>query len=793
MIKAQIYFVILIQLFSVNAAIASEWQMNFPVVQESSSVAEVLLATDGMNILYFPSVELSRSLKRFLNSETIDWLLENDTVTPEELAEYGINLSLNMQTMQVEMLLDADAQALRRIGLNDTSENSMPYSSSATWSIQNNFTLSHQYDDERSYHKSAIDWTGGSNLGGVDGLYLTYGFYIDSDEDDTEFSRTRTQLFHDNVESPWRVAVGDVQSTSSGHLPSVELGGVTWERAYSELQPYRQLRNSGTQALDLTESADVTLYINDIRISRLRLPPGRYELDDLPLTDGSNNILLEVDYVSGHSEIISYSQFYNGQLLQEGLSDFSLSAGFVSNQYSSNIEYEDEALITGAYNYGLFDNLTLGINGLAHEDGYLSGLSIVTGSDLGNVSLRATSGYYTQEVESMGYAVSLDYNQQIWGASSFGSPNFRIGVEWQDNFNNQPWQLDNQYSYSVIRSDYQWFINDNWDASIYGSARDEDIKGRRYDASARLNWRNRYWRIGLTGEYKQTNEFRKESEYLGYLNVDFYYDLYNSRHRLGMSYNTHTEIARAELRKPMDNYVGEYGYELSVEDRDGEQNYYSRGEYNANRWNGQLEFTHSDSTQVFGSVSSSVVIADGHLAWGRANIGAVSLINVHPSLKDSDILINQNSQQQTESIATTRFGNLASLTRKHETNTITYSSPNAPLGYSLGSGIEHIRPGSMTTHLLQIGSDATKTVIGTALTSEGEPISLRSGQATTTDGVTLSIFTNSAGRFVLDGVAAGVYQIKLGQWYGELTILDNDDVLQYVDDFVLESKEGKHD
>ncbi len=638
-----------------------------------------------------------------------------------------------------------------------------------------------------------MDWNGGVNVGGIEGINMTYGFYAESGQDSTHFNRTNTQLFHDNVDQPWRLSFGDVQSSAAGHLPGAALGGITWERAYSDLQPYRQLRNSGTQALDLSETADVTLYINDIRISRLRLPPGRYELDDLPLNDGSNNIRFEIDYVSGNSETITYSQFYNGRLLQQGLSDFSLSSGVVSTQYTAKIEYEDEPLITGAYEYGLFDSLTLGINGLGHNKGYLSGFSAVAGSDLGNISLRTTVGYYPEESETMGYAASFDYNQQVWGSSSFGSPNFRLGIDWQDNFNNQPWQLDNQYSYSAVRADYQWFISDNWDATFYTSARDEAERGKRYDSSIRLNWRNRYWRIALNGEYTQTHELRKESEYLGYINVEFLYDLYSSRHRLGLSYNTHTEIARAELRKPIDNYVNEYGYELSVEDRNGQQTYYSRGEYNANRWNGQIEVTHNESTNTFASVSSSLVIADNNIAWGRANVGAVSLVHVHPSLKDSEVLINQNAQSKTESIATSAMGNLASLSRRHESNTLTYTAPNAPIGYSLGSGIEHIRPGTMTTHLIQIGSESTKTVIGTALDPHGSPISLRAGLASSPDGTQFPIFTNSAGRFVLDGVAAGIYQIKLARWKGELIVSDDDDVLQYVDNFIMELKEEHYD
>ncbi|MCA0936340.1 fimbria/pilus outer membrane usher protein [Vibrio alginolyticus] len=777
---------------------SSEWQMAFPVTEEGREITNVTLITDGVRILYFPSQTFANELNDYLSEQAKLWLSSKDIVTPEELAEFGIKLRLNNQTLQVEMKLTSEASALRTIALDNVDSSQDLYSAAANWSWQNNFNLSYQYYDWSDRYSTRVDWLGAANVGGVDGLNATYRFYFNQSDRDTDFYRGNSQLYYDNVDAPWRLAVGDVESTSVGHLPGISLGGVSWERNYASLQPYRQLKNSGTQSLDLTESAEVTIYINEIRVSRLRLTPGRYELDDLPLTNGTNEIRLEVLYVSGGTKTIIYTQFYNGQLLREGLSDFSLAVGAQSQQIESGLEYEDQAIISGFYEYGVNDKLTLAANGLAHERGQLFGFSVVNGSFFGNISLRATASQSSESKRAIGNIVSVDYSQQIFGSSPYGSPNLRLGIDWQDSFSPQPWLADEGFTYTLIRSDYQWYISDHLDASLYASYRDEPNGNVQYDMTTKLNWRNPYWRVSLVGEYIASSD--EVNEYKGYFNVEFYYDLFSNKHRFNTSYNSDLKRARVELQKAINSYVGDYGYKLSAENTDGDQSYLGRTEFNANRWRGQFELESQTNvgkeskTSAFGNLSSSVILADGHLAWGRAGIGSNTLINVHKTLSNSHVHINPNSTLEPESIATSAVGNFVSLSRTHEPNTVKYSVPDAPVGYSLGAGINSYKPGSLTTHILTVGSNATKTFISTALEPSGNPISLFSGIAThRVSKKAIPVFTNSSGRFVIDGAEDGDYKIELGSWVGAVTIKENSPTLIYADNLIMQRKENEND
>ncbi|MGF1720730.1 fimbria/pilus outer membrane usher protein [Vibrio kyushuensis] len=772
---------------------AGDWVIDLPLNQDGQYITDVTIATDGVRILYFPTSQLINRLSRFLSKDTISWLDSIDTVTPQELTKYGVHLELNPQTLQVDMKIASSARSIQRVGIDSSDHSNEPYSTASRWSWQNSMNISHQQYANAEREDSSLELLGGANIGGADGINATYRIY-GNNNDGSNFYRGPTQLFYDHLTSPWRVSLGDVEPITSGHLPGLTLGGITWDRAYQKIQPYRQLRNSGTQSLELEESAEVTIYINDIRVSRIRLAPGRYELDDLPLTNGTNDIRLDIRYTSGRIEEITYSQFYNAQLLKAGLLDFSLSAGVERAQVGQTLEYSDQGILIGFYEYGLSDKWTIGTNALTHQDGYLAGVSIVNGSDIGNISMRTSANYSPLNIdEKFGHAISLDYSQQIFGSSDFGSPNFRISYEWQEQFNSTPWAANNESTYNSFRTDYQWYINESWDASFYASYQDNNDLGKQYDASSKLAWRNSNWRVSLTGEYTRTDN--ESNEFSGYINMEFFYDILNSQHRLGASYNSKLQETRLEARKYSDNVVGGWGYEVSASNRESDKSYLARTEYNANRWRGQIDVENiqpdysEGDTKFYGSMTTALTVADNKWGWSRNGVGSNVLVDVHPSLAGSNVQINPNQLNQPEAIATSSIGNVIPLSRNHQLNTLTYSVPDAPIGYSLGSGIERYKPGSLTTHILTIGSDATRTIIATALTNTGEPVALYAGLASNKEGYSMSIFTNSTGRFVIDGISSGTYQIKLGPWLGEIIVSENDPILIYLDDLILQPKE----
>ncbi|HAS8147599.1 TPA: pilus assembly protein PapC, partial [Vibrio vulnificus] len=85
---------------------------------------------------------------------------------------------------------------------------------------------------------------------------------------------------------------------------------------------------------------------NGERVSSGRLEAGRYNLQNLILDNGANEITVVVNYLSGRQEVLSFTQFYNARLLQQGLLDYAFSVGRPIVYQEQGIEYEDAWLAT---------------------------------------------------------------------------------------------------------------------------------------------------------------------------------------------------------------------------------------------------------------------------------------------------------------------------------------------------------------------------------------------------------------------------------------------------------------
>ncbi|MEZ9591868.1 hypothetical protein [Vibrio breoganii] len=773
---------------------SSEWEMSLPVRENDVLKSELRILTDGRIIKgVFTSSLLENFGSRF-TSDFKNWLKARDPILfPETLADNGLAITLNTRDLEINLSADVSILSEQSITLDSYSSDG-PYSESAFWSVQNNVNLTADYFSLDENVSSGLELNSGFNVGGYKGVNGIFRGYINNDGSETDFSRGSTFLFMDFPDKPYRASMGDVDTFSNGHLALVPVGGVRLSRDYQLLQPDRQIQNTGSQYLELTESATIDIYVNGYRATTIRLGPGRYDVDNLPLSDGQNEIRLEIQYASGETEVISYSQFYNADLLMEGLSDFGVSVGYVSSIDTQGIDYSNDLISVGFYEYGVTDTLTLGINGLYNTNGYQVGGSFVTGTLIGNVGLRLSQSGFEDALNSenepvdWGYAASLDFSTAIWGANELGGSNFRLSLEQMNDFTTTPWAPTNLFTQYGGRLDYTYSISSALDLTYYTShfLVTDSKSAERYEAShnIRADWRSSSWRVSVGAEY--TDDYNTNKEWQGYLDINYYFNFSSSTDRLTLTYNSKLEKVRAEYYKNSENKVGSLGYKVGTSQIDDLTQADASADYNSNRWRADV-FASASETQsediawrTKGTLATTLVVADGHFGWGRAPIGPMVLVDVHPTLAESDIFINEDYYGQAESISSYRGNSVIDLTRSHSDNQLIYSSPNAPMGYDLGRGVELYKPGSLTTHILTVGSDASRTVIGTLLLPNGEPVSYLRGYVTGANGISHSIFTNKAGRFVIEGIKIGVYKVSIDGHYGEFKLNDESDTLTYL-------------
>ena len=95
--------------------------------------------------------------------------------------------------------------------------------------------------------------------------------------------------------------------------------GVRVEKSFQKLQPTRNIRPTGRRSFRIERASDVEVLLNNRPVRRLKLGPGEYDLDALPLTAGNNNVRLIIKDDTGREETVDFSVLFDRALLTPGL------------------------------------------------------------------------------------------------------------------------------------------------------------------------------------------------------------------------------------------------------------------------------------------------------------------------------------------------------------------------------------------------------------------------------------------------------------------------------------------
>ncbi len=204
--------------------------------------------------------------------------------------------------------------------------------------------------------------------------------------------------------------------------------GVSLERSMSKLQPGRTTRSTGRRSFRLERPSNVDVVVNGLSVRKLRLDPGDYNLSDLPVSIGSNDLVLLIEDDVGHTEKLEFSLFSDNALLPDGLTEWSLAGGVLTDFERGEPDYAmDRPFISGFYRRGLSDAVT----GEAHmqSDGEtaMSGAGLMFGNSLGLFALEG-AGSLRGEAE-WGAAFNGDYSIAAIKDASGRSHNVRLSAK----------------------------------------------------------------------------------------------------------------------------------------------------------------------------------------------------------------------------------------------------------------------------------------------------------------------------------------------------------------------------
>src|SRR5471032_609733 len=195
----------------------------------------------------------------------------------------------------------------------------------------------------------------------------------------------------------------------SGALPwssSVRLGGVQLSRDFGvrpDLVTYPLPQFAGEAAVP----SSVDLFINGYKTSSADLQPGPYTLTNVPFINGAGEAVVVTTDALGRQVSTTVPFYVTSNLLQKGLSDFSVAAGTLRRDYGIRDFGYGPGVSSASLRYGLSDYFTLESHAEASDSLTLGGLG--GNLRLGNFGVLNTALSQSRFEGETGQQLSLGY------------------------------------------------------------------------------------------------------------------------------------------------------------------------------------------------------------------------------------------------------------------------------------------------------------------------------------------------------------------------------------------------
>ena len=186
-----------------------------------------------------------------------------------------------------------------------------------------------------------------------------------------------------------RETIGDEVASTGALGGNAVIGGIGFTRHF-EFQPdYVFFPTPGVSGTVLTPTkADV--YVNGAYLRSVQLPPGQFDLTNLPLPAGVNVTQVVLHDAAGNVRTVSAQVYQARQLLRKGLTDYDYHVGFVrDNPFGDHDAYGPLAGLA-AYRLGLTDFVTVGARYEQSQRVLSGGPQIDIGLPVGHLSLEAS-------------------------------------------------------------------------------------------------------------------------------------------------------------------------------------------------------------------------------------------------------------------------------------------------------------------------------------------------------------------------------------------------------------------
>lgn len=794
---------------------AGAFQIALPLVLDGAQLGQVLVRATATALVSVSKPSLLSGLGEGLAEETRAQIeaLEDQFLTPEQLTEFGVDVELDFSTLALIVELELDARGSTEISLSGdggrfddlNGRRQSNFAIGVTTPLFLQTVIDDKGDTDGTVIGGAID--GFVSYGGREGLNLDFsgsgaiGFTGSGDDGGTvtEVTRNRITLFTDHIDWQTRYSAGDVVARLPGLLGNVDFLGGSIERRFELAEPGTTLRASGSRSFLLERRARVEVVVNGVIVDEFVAGPGEVDLTDIQFTETSNNVQIFANDTLGRYEVANFSFSSSNELLAPGVFNFSLAGGSKTDTFDGDFVLESDLGAAGSVEVGVFPQLTTKAFGEYTMDFQAFGGGAVVGLPVGLFSL---DGVATNFDGDMGYGALGAYTTEFNGLFGFRD-RFTLSSEYRsDNFvessdsgaeTNEELRSNAIFEMGVtettninLGSSYRFI------AAPTGSEDDEEIE-------ITLGVSQSFGALSASFLGSQIFDENDEDEFRFFAGLSY---------RLGPQttararYDSRTTTGTAEIERSSVDVVGDFGYRLRLEGDDDDLDVLGGVDYVANRFEASVEANRQDSltlgdgdTEIFARFQTGFAFADGQLAVGRDPARGFAIVRKHDSLEDATVNVLSGVDQiaARDGLLGPAVGPVGGA---HRQSLLTIGVDDLPPGYDIGATEFVLLPGARPGFLIDVGSDANRSVIGVLLL-DGEPFALKTGvvrQVSGADGGAVEdaaaeepFFTNRTGRFALIGLTPGVYRLSAsgGRYTADVVIEADAEALVRLGDIEL--------
>lgn len=589
-----------------------------------------------------------------------------------------------------------------------------------------------------------------------------------------EVERRYARFVFDQPAEYRRWYLGDLNVETRGRQGFAEMGGVGVTRQKQRFDSFRNNVLSGGRQLVLQEASTVRVLRNGVFVREFRLDPGQYDLSNLPLDAGSNDVQLEIQNESGRRETVSYSAYLDSIELEPGDYEYGAYLGVTNSGTFGSPDYSDGSLaFSGFWRKAFMNKPAVGLGLQASET-----VQNVTGQTqfiLRNGARLQVDASASNGDAGSGYAYALSYDHFVdlgetydsWTVvADFTSEDYAtLGNEFGSNPTS--WVFTGAYSHQ---------FTEDWTATLSASYRmGRGTNSDSYAVNAVSSYRfTPQWSVQVGAEWVDFgNDFGTGgANGVGATIALVWQPRYDRRGEA--RYSSARNSGSVRFQQSTENRVGSFGYSVASTYDDGPGTLSGQLDYIANRFDASL--THSAFGQSFSNITdeqvtslrvgTSISTAGGKVAIGRNIYDSFAILYPHQSLEDKPVIVGESFERGNYTSRSGALGPAVSNTlTSYVDQSVRYDVLGVPPGYDIGEGVRRVRPGYKSGYAIQVGSDAFVSALGRMIGNAGKPAALISGRVRLLDDPTAEpelFFTNSVGRFAIQKLIPGkTYRVEL--------------------------------